>query len=485
MMHNIVVHPFNAVYDKIETEPSIAQEMAEYFSFKVENWEFIRRKKPHLKHWDGSIHLFNKQTGKLYVGLRSRLQSFAKDREFSLHIPEADVEFSMYEAQEFIKTLNLPIEPRFYQIKAFVRSIRKRRILILSPTSSGKSLLLYLIIRYYLLHGKDRILLIVPTLNLIHQMYSDFKEYGYDVGNEVHLIYEGQEKTSDKPVWISTWQSIYNQPREYFEFDAIIVDEAHHAQSESIRKVMEASSNTDLRIGCTGTLNDTLTHRLTLEGLFGEVFQATTTKELMDHDFIAKLKIKSIILRHKPEDCQYVSTLDYAGELEYLSQHTNRNKFIQNLAFSLKGNTLILFRLVDKGGKILYNQITRATDRPVYFIHGQVPGEEREKVRKIVQTFDNAIMVGSYGTVSTGINWPSLRYIIAAAPYKGRIKVLQSIGRGLRLDGDNKIHCTVYDIADDFTWKNKSNTTLDHFVERVRIYNEEEFQYQIYKVDLG
>lgn len=345
-MHNIVVHPFNAVYDKIETEPSIAQELHDYFSFKVENWEFIKRKKPHLKNWHGEIRLFNKQTGKLYVGLRSRLQSFAKDREFSLHIPEADVEFSMHEAQEFIKTLNLPIEPRFYQIKAFVRSIRKRRILILSPTSSGKSLLLYLIIRYYLLHGKDRILLIVPTLNLIHQMYSDFKEYGYDVENEVHLIYEGQEKTSDKPVWISTWQSIYNQPREYFEFDAIIVDEAHHAQSESIRKVMEASSNTDLRIGCTGTLNDTLTHRLTLEGLFGEVFQATTTKELMDHDFIAKLKIKSIILRHKPEDCKYVSTLDYAGELEYLSQHTNRNKFIQNLAFSLKGNTLILLSLI-------------------------------------------------------------------------------------------------------------------------------------------
>ena len=284
MTHNIIVQPYNAVYDKIQCEPSITQELYDYFSFKVPNWEFIKRKKPHLKNWFGDIHLLNKQTGKLYVGLRSRLQTFAKDREFTVQIPEADVEFSMFEAQEFIKTLNLPVEPRFYQVKAFVRAIRKRRLLILSPTASGKSLLLYLIIRYYLMHNNDRILLIVPTLNLIHQMYSDFKDYGYDVEN-IHLIFEGQEKTSDKPIWISTWQSIYNQPREYFEFDAIIVDEAHHAQADSIRKVMEASSNTDLRIGCTGTLNDTMTHRLTLEGLFGEVFQATTTKELMDQDF--------------------------------------------------------------------------------------------------------------------------------------------------------------------------------------------------------
>jgi superfamily II DNA or RNA helicase len=115
-------------------------------------------------------------------------------------------------------------------------------------------------------------------------------------------------------------------------------------------------------------------------------------------------------------------------------------------------------------GQILYKDIKAATDRPVYFIYGGVPGEEREEIRQIVQKETNAILIGSYGTVSTGINWPSLRYVIAASPYKSRIKVLQSIGRGLRKDTE-KMHCTWYDIADDLSFGEKQNITLQHYID--------------------
>jgi len=310
-------------------------------------------------------------------------------------------------------------------------------------------------------------------------MYSDFKDYGWDVENNVHLIYEGQEKTSPKPLWISTWQSIYDMPKEYYDFDAIFCDEVHHAQADSIKGIMEAADKTDIRIGCTGTLSNTLTHRLVLEGLFGEVYEATTTKELIEQKHLAELKIKCIVLKHLSKPKVY----EYSDEIEYLAENEARNRFIQNLALSLHGNTMILFRLVDKHGKGLYNRIKNSTDRPTYLIYGGVDGKERENIRGILTKEQNAILVGSYGTVSTGINIPSLRNLIFASPYKSRIKVLQSIGRGLRM-AESKTKCTVFDIADDLTKGNKPNTTLRHFNERVKLYYEEDFEPQIYRIDL-
>ena len=487
-MNDIVIHPYNATYNKIETEPSIAQDLYEYLTFKVPNYEFMKSKSPEkLRHWSGEIHLYNRRTKRVYVGLTPRIEEFARDRGFTVGIAtKGDVEFSAVEAAEFIKTLGLPEDktPRYYQFKSFLQAVRKHRTLIVSPTASGKSLFLYLLIRYYLLaleSGSDKILLMVPTINLVHQMISDFKEYGWEgVDRYVHLIYEGQEKHNPaKPVYISTWQSIYNEEKEYFDFNVIICDEVHHAQADSIKGIMEAADKTDVRIGCTGTLNDTLTHRLVLEGLFGEVYEATTTKELIEQKHLAELRIKCIILKHLPKPKVY----EYSDEIEYLAEHEPRNRFIQNLALSLHGNTMILFRLVDKHGKGLYNRIKNSTDRPIYLIHGGVDGEERESIRRILAKEQNAILVGSYGTVSTGINIPSLRNIIFASPYKSRIKVLQSIGRGLRM-AENKTKCTVFDLADDLTKGGSQNVTLKHFNERVKLYYEEDFEPQIYRVDL-
>jgi len=169
--------------------------------------------------------------------------------------------------------------------------------------------------------------------------------------------------------------------------------------------------------------------------------------------------------------------------MEFLALHHGRNRFIQNLALSLEGNTLILYRFVDKHGKVLYNSLINNSLKKVYLIHGGVDGEEREEIRNILGTEKNAILVGSYGTVSTGINIPSLTNIIFASPYKSRIKVLQSIGRGLR-SSETKSECLVFDIADDLSWKRKQNTTLRHFVERAKIYAEEDFWLKIYKVEL-
>jgi superfamily II DNA or RNA helicase len=224
-------------------------------------------------------------------------------------------------------------------------------------------------------------------------------------------------------------------------------------------------------------------HRLTLEGLFGPVHQATTTKELMDNNHLAQLKIKAIVLKY-PDEVRRRAKLDYPAEIEFLSMYPSRNRFIMNLALSLPGNTLILYRLVDKHGKILYDSLITQSIKKVFFIHGGIDGREREDIRGILTQEQNAILVGSYGTVSTGINIPSLHNIIFASPYKSRIKVLQSIGRGLRTT-ESKWQCLCFDIADDLSWKRRTNVTLKHFMERVKIYAEEGFWYKCYNVEFG
>jgi superfamily II DNA or RNA helicase len=175
----------------------------------------------------------------------------------------------------------------------------------------------------------------------------------------------------------------------------------------------------------------------------------------------------------------------YQDEIDYLVSSNARNNFIKNLALKIKGNTLILFQLVEKHGKGLHELIrNKAENRDVFFVFGGVDTEEREQVRAITEKSNNAIIVASYGTFSTGINIRNLHNIIFASPSKSRIRNLQSIGRGLRLK-DNNSHATLYDISDDLTYNEKENYTLNHFRERINIYSEEDFDYEIHNIELN
>jgi superfamily II DNA or RNA helicase len=285
--------------------------------------------------------------------------------------------------------------------------------------------------------------------------------------------------------YISTWQSLYKLPKKYFEqFDVVIGDEAHLFQAKSLISVMDKLSECPYRFGFTGTLDGTQTHKLVLEGLFGRVEQVTTTSELMEQKHLAELTIKAILLDYEDETKKVVSKLKYQDEMDFLVRNPARNNFIKNLALSLEGNTLLLFQYVDKHGKVLYDMIkSEIKDRKVFFVSGEIDGAERENIRGIVEKEKNAIIVASFGTFSTGVNIRNLHNVIFASPSKSRVRNLQSIGRGLR-KSDTKDSSTLFDIADDCSWKTKQNHTLKHFVERIKIYNEEKFNYKIYNVKL-
>jgi superfamily II DNA or RNA helicase len=234
------------------------------------------------------------------------------------------------------------------------------------------------------------------------------------------------------------------------------------------------------RFGFTGTLDGSQTHKWVLEGLFGPSYKIIRTDELMQKGHVAKLDINILLLKHPPNKFE-----TFEDEVQYIINHEKRNKFIKNLALDLKGNTLVLFSRVEGHGQPLYDLINnnKHNDRYVFFVHGGVDTQEREKVREVTEKENNAIIVASYGTFSTGINIRNLHNVIFASPSKSRIRNLQSIGRVLR-KGENKVKATLYDIADDISYKSRKNYTLNHLIERIKIYNEENFNYDIINIPL-
>ncbi len=485
-MTDIIVHKKNESFIEIECEKSIAQELHSFFSFRVPGFQFVPAYKNKL--WDGYIKLFNLQNYTLYHGLFPYLEKFSKERDYTIEF-DSDVteteNFSLIEAVDFIKTLNLPFEPRDYQLQSFVHSIRNKRILILSPTASGKSLILYLIVSWLLKSNYKKGLLVVPTTSLVEQMFSDFASYGFDSEQYCHRQYSGKEKHTDKFLTITTWQSIYKNEPEYFEqFDFVLGDEAHQFKAKSLTTILTGCKDAKYRIGTTGTLDGTQTHKLVLEGLFGPVYKATSTSELIARKELADFKIKCLILKYSDEICKQSKSWDYNQEIEYIVMNRARNDFIKNLALSLEGNTLILFQFVEKHGKDLFNIIKeKSNKRETFFVFGGTDVETRESIRSITEKEKNAIIVASYGTFSTGVNIRNLHNIIFASPSKSRIRNLQSIGRGLR-KGDNKEQAILFDLVDDMRINKHVNFTLKHFIERVKIYDEEKFSYKFYNINL-
>ena len=485
-MTDLILHKKNEAFIQFECDRNIAQELSDYFTFYVPGYQFVPAYKSRL--WDGKIRLADLRSFSIYHGLVPYIEKFCKERDYTLEI-DSDVSttenYSAIEAAEFVKSLKLPHEIRDYQLKSFIHAIRNRRILLLSPTASGKSLILYCIIRYLQSSDAKRGLLIVPTTSLVEQMYSDFASYGYDSEEYCHRQYAGKEKHTNKFLTITTWQSIYKNEGDYFEqFDFVLGDEAHQFKAKSLTTILSGCTAAKYRIGTTGTLDGTQTHRLVLEGLFGPVYKATSTAELIEKKQLADFSIKCLILKYSDTICKESKSWDYNQEIEYIVMNKARNDFIRNLVLSLNGNSLVLFQFVEKHGKHLYENIKEhAGKRKVFFVFGGTDVEIRESIRAITERELDAIIVASYGTFSTGVNIRNLHNVIFSSPSKSRIRNLQSIGRGLRL-GDNKEAATLFDIADDFRIGKFTNYTLKHFVERVKIYDEEKFNYKFYNIEL-
>ena len=477
MAHDVEISKVNEVYIRVSCQRDIAQEISDHFTFLVPGHTFVPAYRKKL--WDGKIRLFNVMNHLLYYGLLEHLCKFLYLRNYKTKfVDDFKTELVILTHEDLPK---LPVEIRDYQLNAINHALTNHRSLLLSPTASGKSLIIYILVRYL----KLKTLILVPTTSLVSQMYNDFREYGWDVANNCHTVFAGRDKGSELPVIISTWQSIYKMQQKYFEqYELVIGDEAHGFKSKSLTAIMTKCINAKYRIGTTGTLDGTQTHKLVLEGLFGKVHKVTTTKKLIDQKHLSPFTINALVLKHPDSICHNLKGINYQEELEYLISSEARNKYIVNLTIGLERNTLLLFRFVEKHGQLLYDMIKETTnDRKIFFVYGGTNTDTREQIRAIVESERNAVIVASYGVFSVGVNIRNLHNIIFASPSKSRIRNLQSIGRGLRLS-DKKEIATLYDIADDLKFKNKKNYTLEHFEERVKTYKEENFPLATYHIQL-
>ena len=490
----ITIEKLNHVHLRVYSDPSIEQELSDFFTYEYPGARYTPQFRARL--WDGKVRMYDIHRKTIYVGLLQYIQKFAEQNQYEIEY-KGDIltttDVSIQEIEEFAKWLNpmghgKPIEIRDYQLEAVHKAITDERTLLLSPTASGKSFIIYTTVRWHLEHNR-RVIIIVPSTSLVEQLYADFDDYstgnGWRTSFHCQKLYSGFPKDFSKDILITTWQSVYLQPKAWFhQFDVIIGDEAHQFKAKSLTTVMEKMDQVRWRMGTTGTIDNKKIHRLVLEGIFGPVHRVTTTAALMESGRLAKLNITCIMLKYDEATRMSRNKNLYQDEMDFIVRNDARNRFINNLALSLNGNTLLLFQYVEKHGKVLYDMVKDAAgDRHVFFVHGGVDGDDRENIRALVEKESDCIIVASFGTFSTGINIRNLHNVIFASPSKSRIRNLQSIGRGLR-KGDNKEEATLFDIADDFRVGKFTNYTLKHFIERVKIYDDEKFEYKFYNIEL-
>jgi len=473
-------------------------DLSEAFTFWADNYKFMPAYRN--KFWDGKIRLYDARRRTLPYGLLYKSLQFISERGYDVKLDptlKPDNVPTKEDLLDFVKNLDIrsrgqSIEPRDYQVEAFVRAITQERSLVISPTGSGKSLIIYMLIRYFLEHNRTRALIIVPTTSLVEQMKKDFADYSsndptFDADTLCHQIYSGKEKHNfEANIVITTWQSAIKCGKGWFtQYGMVVGDEAHLFKAKSLNTIMGNLVNARYRIGTTGTLDGSQCNELVLIGNFGPIHKVITTKNLIENDTLADLNIQCIVLKHDDVLRKAVAKMDYHSEIATIVEHPNRNQFISKLALSQKGNTLVIFNLVKKHGVPLYDLIksTAAEERKIFYVSGEVDAAERETIREITESEDGAVIVASAGTFSTGINIKNLHNVIFAAPTKSQIRVLQTIGRGLR-KSDNGQGTTIFDISDNLSWKKKKNYTMKHAQERIAIYTREGFKYKVFEIDL-
>ena len=486
-MTDVVVEYRDAVHCKIRASPDIMMEMSSYFTFFAPGYAHVPSYKAGF--WDGKIRLLNPLVGLIYTGLRARIAVFCEKRGYT-YAEDGFLPFNKYtdaDVNDFVHKLGLPTDktPRYYQVEALTMAVNVGRLTMLSPTGSGKSLIAYLLSMW---HGSERVLIIVPRKSLVCQMQGDFREYGCT--ERVHALSGGADKDDDARMVVSTWQSIYKLPKEWFDrFSVVIGDECHLFQAKSLVSIMSKMPECSRRFGFTGTLSEaddkTGPHRLVLEGLFGPVYRVATTAGLMEEEYLSSLTVRAMLLRHPHQARALLGSTKYPDEMDYLVGCPARNRFIKELVRGLRGNTLVLTQFVKKHGQVLYDLIDSddfVGNRPVFFVHGGVDVDDREAVRAILETETDAVVIATYGVMSLGVNMPNLSNAVFASPYKSRITNLQSLGRVVRRT-DTKTTADLYDIGDDLGYA-VPNHTLRHFGARIKLYEEEKFPYRVYDLKL-
>jgi len=498
---------FNVYLELLEIDKKeIKLNLSSWFSQFVKGYRFSPKFKNHI--WDGKIRFYDSRNSTLPLGLLNELIKFCKTMKYSYEI-ENILKINNFngleipEIQEFIETfvsslnfdkLSKPIIVRPYQYKYFAKFIKENILLMESPTASGKSLIIYMCIRYALnvIEKGTQVLLIVPTIQLVEQMFSDFKDYGFNSEKYCARIYaDSKEKfiklKTPKPIIISTWQSLQNcEPEEFNNIQMLCGDEVHTLGANKAKTIITNCKNARFRLGTTGTLQSKdVCSEWTIKGMFSEPVKYTDTMTLIKKNYISNFEINVVNLIYSDEICKMNNKLDYESEIDFINMHDSKVNFIIKLIqkiISKNENVLVLFKTLEYGKKIV--SFLENVGLKAFYVDGTIKTKVRENVRTKMELSGGQIAVCSYGTFSTGINIKNLHNLIFAQTTKAEIKVLQSLGRLLRLHKTKKI-AKIYDLVDNMKYKSRLNYCLKHFEERNSIYSSGGFTVKYFDINIG
>lgn len=450
-MSEVLLCQVSAVKCFLDAPESVGDFLYEKLTFKPET--FGRKS----VFWDGYVRLFNTDNKTFDIGLIPYVHHLLKTEGIPSRII-GDLKPRNVSEQDivgFVSKIKMQIggkdfDPRYYQTDAIQKAISDRRVTIISPTASGKTAIMYVITRILQQVIKSRkILIIVPSIDLIQQAEGDFRSYtgdSWSFDRNVHVL-RGPHKATDKPITIATWQSLQNEPKAFFDpFTAVIADEAHGAKAKSMVYILESLVNADDRIGLTGTMGDEVHNRLQIIGLLGPTFQKVTTRELIDQGYLSQFRVKQLHLSHTSlPEAMFVGQ-EFPFVQNALLKDDKRNRFLVSLIKSLNKNTLVLStrleHLMDLRDRL------EGSGKEVYYQDKDTPDDLRMHIRKRANEGTNIVVLATYRTFATGISINNLHGAILAGPMKAKITTLQAIGRLLRLADDGK-PATLFDLVDD------------------------------------
>jgi len=467
---------------------------------RIDGWRF----NPLVKRgvWDGKISFVKKNL--IPAGLWKEVADICKEYDFQLtmvgitRIFNDTIKVDEFEAWALKFFEGREITPRDYQIDAAFKILKYKRCLAELATSAGKTLISFMVIGYLMeVLGKKKILMIVPNVSLVIQATGDFEQYNAGkLSIKTQQIYSGAEIRKSSNIVVGTYQSLVNYDEEYFsQFDAVLVDETHKAKSKSIQTIMDKCWHCDYRFGLSGTIPKKGTvDRLALMSAMGPLVTQVKAKHLQDEGHIANCKVLQItmdyasdeqkeafaFLSKNPKQRRELFTL----EKNFINQNEKRLNFVTKVINKSHSNSLVLFHKIDYG-EALYRQLRNITDKKVYYVDGSVSGDMREEFKARMEQNDDVIIVASYGTFSTGISIKNIHNIFFTESFKSEVIIRQSIGRGLRKHHSKEL-VKIYDFIDDFRYTgedlNWKNYMYKHGAERRKIYEEEQFKYDVQTV---
>lgn len=473
MAYEVTVEKTNNSFLTIHSsEPCVHDELYEFFKVKDPSHRPSKFSK-----YDGFVRLYDRQTGKLPAGLLKRLLPRLKNYTVTLDERLRSIrDITEEELREWVDGLGLPFTPHDYQYRAFFLAIKYRRVTELADTGAGKTLIMYLITRFWYELGNNRTLIMVPSVLLAKQALEDFVSYGWKEARGLcQQIMDGKSKVLSKPVVIATWQSIQDMDSEYFEsIDGIIHDEVHGAQAKKQTKIVSQCKNAADRVGLTGTLNGTELHSFQVEACHGPIMNIVDTQRLKELGQASETKVIAVHMKYQRLDLLRFQKLDYQGAISYILKHRPRQLAVANLVKGLstkKENTLVLFERVEDG-LYKFKEILEELglgDR-VRVIEGSIGLNARFETKEELETGEGLILLATWGTLSTGVNIKKIHNLVLNSSTKGLIRVLQAVGRILRVHS-TKDCAKIFDIIDD-TRKDEASFSyfFDHAKERFGFY---------------